>query len=129
MGCPPNRILAWHRVERQGGRASANIEPSLHADPKDAAVEYVFDGPHGEAHLRHDAPTTKVDAFARIVRDNDYEASHVVAIGDSMPEFWAARELGIPVLGIGGEGSDAQFPAGVKTRPSLKTVLELLRIG
>ena len=31
--------------------ASANSELSLHADPKDAAVEYVFDGPDGEARL------------------------------------------------------------------------------
>jgi phosphoglycolate phosphatase len=75
------------------------------------------------------APTTKVDAFAGILRDNRYEASCVVAIGDSMTEFWAAQELGIPFLGIGGEGTAAQFPAGVVTRPSLKAVPELLGIG
>jgi len=75
------------------------------------------------------APAVKVDAFARILSDNGYEAARVVAIGDSMTEFWAARELAIPFLGITGNGGGAQFPAGVAVTPSLKTVPGLLGIG
>ena len=74
------------------------------------------------------APSTKVDAFGQILRDNGYEASRVVAIGDSMTEFWAAQELGIPFLGVVAEGSKTRFPADVVTRPSLKAVPELLGI-
>ena len=75
------------------------------------------------------APATKSEAFGRILRDNAYGASEVVAIGDSMTEFWAAEELGIPFLGIAADAGGATFPAGTPTRPSLATVSTLLAIA
>jgi hypothetical protein len=71
------------------------------------------------------APATKVEAFGRILRDHRYEAARVVAIGDSMTEFWAAEALGIPFLGIA-NGSAAPFPARVPTEPTLQNVGALL---
>jgi phosphoglycolate phosphatase-like HAD superfamily hydrolase len=73
------------------------------------------------------APATKVEAFGRILRDHRYEAARVVAIGDSMTEFWAAEALGIPFLGIA-NGSAASFPARVPTEPTLQNVGALLGI-
>jgi len=67
-------------------------------------------------------------AFDRIVGDNGYSATSVVAIGDSMTECWAAEQLGIPFLGIAAEHGSTQFPAGVPTQPSLQGVAALLRI-
>jgi len=61
---------------------------------------------------------TKIDAFGRILRGNDYEPSRVVAIGCSMTEFRAAQELGIPFLGISDDGGEAQFPTVVTRRRS-----------
>jgi phosphoglycolate phosphatase len=75
------------------------------------------------------APVTKPEAFADILQRNGYPAAGVVAIGDSMTEFWAAEELGIPFLGIVADGSEAQFPDGVATRPSLEGAATLLGIG
>jgi len=75
------------------------------------------------------APATKIEAFGQILRDNAYEASEVVAIGDSMTEFWAAEELGISFLGIAADGGGAAFPAGTPTRPSLATVGTLLAVA
>ena len=75
------------------------------------------------------APATKIEAFARILGENGYDASEVVAIGDSMTEFWAAEELGISFLGIAADASDTSFPAGTPTRPSLATVGTLLAIA
>ena len=72
------------------------------------------------------APATKIEAFARILGENGYDASEVVAIGDSMTEFCAAGELGIPFLGI---AAGASFPAGTPTRPSLATVGALLAVA
>jgi len=67
------------------------------------------------------APAIKVEAFGRILRDHRYEAARVVAIGDSMTEFWAAQELGIPFLGIAPPGR-SPFPPGVPTEPTLQNV-------
>jgi phosphoglycolate phosphatase-like HAD superfamily hydrolase len=74
------------------------------------------------------APATKVEAFAQILRDNRYDAGKVVAIGDSMTEFWAAEQLRIPFLGIAAAASATSFPPGTPTRPSLQTVDKLLAI-
>jgi hypothetical protein len=52
-----------------------------------------------------------------------------VAIGDSMTEFWAAEELGIPFLGIAAGAGGTAFPAGTPTRPSLTAVGTLLAIA
>jgi phosphoglycolate phosphatase-like HAD superfamily hydrolase len=101
---------------------SGTPEDELHSVIKERDLARFFRSIRG-------APNTKPDAFARILRDNNYEASRVVAIGDSMTEFWAAQQLGIPFLGIESDGRAAQFPAGVVTRPSLKAVPELLRIS
>jgi predicted dehydrogenase len=40
-----------HLHTAHAGDASASIELSLHADPKDAAIEYAFDGPGGAARM------------------------------------------------------------------------------
>src|SRR5262249_11263890 len=75
------------------------------------------------------APTTKPEAFAGILRGSGYAAQDVLAVGDSMTEFWAAEELGIPVLGIVAEQSTTQFPATVPTLPSLKNAAVLLGLA
>lgn len=74
------------------------------------------------------APTTKPQAFAQILRNGGHAAARVVAVGDSMTEFWAAEELGIPFLGIVPDGS-TPFPATVQTLPSLKNAAALLGLA
>ena len=75
------------------------------------------------------APATKREAFARILRGNGYAATSVIAIGDSMTEFWAAEALGIPFLGIVSQHGGTHFPAGVQTLPSLQNAAALLGLA
>jgi phosphoglycolate phosphatase len=64
------------------------------------------------------APTTKLKAFKSIL-EIGFRPETVVAIGDSATECSAAREVGIPFLGIRGGPSPTTFPENVVTLPDL----------
>lgn len=70
-------------------------------------------------HSVYGAPLSKYDAFARIIAENGYEAASIVAVGDAATEFDAARQLGVPFLGVVTPHDDNPFPPGVATLPSL----------
>lgn len=75
------------------------------------------------------APLSKHDAFARIIADNAYEAASIIAIGDATTEFDAARQLGVPFLGIVPPRDDNPFPVDVATLPSLEGLAATLALA
>jgi phosphoglycolate phosphatase-like HAD superfamily hydrolase len=66
------------------------------------------------------APETKRDAFLRILSEHGYPATRTLAVGDATTEYDAARELGIPFLGIVAEGDANRFPGDVPVLPTLE---------
>jgi len=74
------------------------------------------------------APTTKRDAFERILRENQFVAADTAAIGDATTEFEAAEDLGIPFIGVVPDGAPNPFPPGIPTINSLKGLPEVLGV-
>ena len=70
------------------------------------------------------APTTKPEAFARILEQNGYEPARTLAVGDATTEYFAATGLGIPFLGVVPDGERNPFPVDVPVVPSLETLDE-----
>jgi phosphoglycolate phosphatase len=78
------------------------------------------------------APATKRDAFQRIATDEGYALKDMLVVGDSMTEYIAAQDIGIPFLGIvpgGIRGSQNPFPASVHVWPTLRDAEKRLRIA
>jgi phosphoglycolate phosphatase-like HAD superfamily hydrolase len=74
------------------------------------------------------APATKQDSFDRIVKEEECALVEALAIGDSMTEFLAAQNVGIPFLGIVARGIANPFPAAVPVWPTLQNAEKRLRI-
>ena len=72
------------------------------------------------------SPATKQEAFAAIVDAGGFARGRVLAIGDSITECVAARQLGLAFLGIRGGPSPTDFPVGVPTLPDLSDAADLL---
>lgn len=68
------------------------------------------------------APTTKRDAFERILKDNQFLPADTAAIGDATTEYDAAEDLGIPFIGVVPNGAPNPFPPGI---PALRSLEEL----
>jgi phosphoglycolate phosphatase-like HAD superfamily hydrolase len=75
------------------------------------------------------APTTKRDAFARILRNRDLPSSRALAIGDAITEYDAAAELGIAFLGVRPARHDPGFPADIPVVSDLTGVAGMLGFG
>lgn len=65
------------------------------------------------------APTRKPQAFDAIARKGGHAREGILAIGDSITEYMAALELGMPFLGIVPEQEPSPFPASVPVRSDL----------
>lgn len=74
------------------------------------------------------APSTKRERFAQIVHEDGCRPHDALAVGDSMTEFEAARECGIPFLGIVPSGAANPFPAAVTVWPALSDAATRLGI-
>jgi len=74
------------------------------------------------------APATKRDAFHRIATGEGYARRDMLVMGDSMTEYMAAQDVGIPFLGIVSAGIDNPFPASVHVWPTLRHAEKRLRI-
>lgn len=97
--------------------------------PRDELVDIVTQ--RGLAHYFdsvHGAPAKKPAAFAQIVASRGYDPARTVAVGDSITEYLAARDLGIPFLGIIPAGWKVPFPAEVPVLPTLAEAGALLGI-
>lgn len=77
----------------------------------------------------HGAPPPKREAFARILGAYGYRPGEVLAIGDAITEYEAARELGIAFLAVVPEGTVNRFPSDVRRIPSLEPVPALLGLA
>ena len=66
------------------------------------------------------APTGKVEAFSTIAANGGWSPQQVLAIGDSSTEYVAARELGMPFIGIVKEGDANPFPHDLPTYANLQ---------
>jgi phosphoglycolate phosphatase-like HAD superfamily hydrolase len=75
------------------------------------------------------APAKKPEAFAQIIRDERCRPVAAVAVGDSMTEYLAAKDLHIPFLGIAPKNAKNPFPEGVFVLPSLVTADQLLGLS
>jgi phosphoglycolate phosphatase len=64
------------------------------------------------------APTRKLAAFEAILSKVAYTPQRLLAIGDSITEFEAAREVGISFLGIVAPSEENPFLEGIPTLPS-----------
>jgi phosphoglycolate phosphatase len=58
-------------------------------------------------------PTTKLDAFRAILQRTEITPGQSLAIGDSLTEFEAATQTGVPFLAVVKRGRKNRFPAGV----------------
>jgi phosphoglycolate phosphatase-like HAD superfamily hydrolase len=74
------------------------------------------------------APATKPDSFRKILVTEGYGRAETLAVGDSHTEYLAARNVGIPFLGIVPQGSENPFPADVVVCQSLVDSDKLLKI-
>jgi beta-phosphoglucomutase-like phosphatase (HAD superfamily) len=104
----------------------------LEATYRRTALHLVSGTPHGELHdivaqrglARYfrsvvGAPTKKRDAFAAILAAAGHPPESVVAIGDAITEFDAARSLGVAFLGIS-DAPESPFPPGVPVLPTME---------
>jgi len=65
------------------------------------------------------SPTSKIDAFHRIITMEAYDPATVLAIGDSMTELEAANATGTQFIGIVAPNEENMFPPGITTYPDL----------
>lgn len=72
------------------------------------------------------APKSKLAEFQRILLQDGVEPGDVLAIGDSLTEYRAALELGIPFLAIVPAGAPDRFPEQLPKRPDLTDLVDLL---
>jgi phosphoglycolate phosphatase-like HAD superfamily hydrolase len=72
------------------------------------------------------APTTKQDAFKRILLDASIHPFEALAIGDSMTEFEAADLLGIPFLAVVADDSHDPFPSSVPRVRNLNGLVSVI---
>jgi phosphoglycolate phosphatase-like HAD superfamily hydrolase len=75
------------------------------------------------------APTRKLQAFAAIAREGGHAPGDVLAVGDSITEYMAALELGMPFLGIVAEPEPNPFPASVPIQNDLVRLSALIEEG
>lgn len=75
------------------------------------------------------APRHKLDEFRRILGEESLAPQEVLAVGDSVTEYDAARALGIPFLAIVAPGAPDFFPADLPRQPDLTRLLALLAAG
>ncbi len=111
-------------LEATRGRADLNVvsgtpEPELRGIVAARGLSHYFTEVIG-------APTTKRDAFARILRDRDLPPSRALAIGDAITEHDAAAELGIAFLGVRPSSHDPGFPADIPVVCDLTDVAGML---
>lgn len=74
-------------------------------------------------------PTSKRDAFARILAENHHSAAHTGAIGDAMTEYVAAKELGMPFIGVVPSGMQSPFPSATPIVPTLESLHDVLGLA
>ena len=74
------------------------------------------------------APATKRDAFHRIAMREGYARKEMLVVGDSITEYMAAHDVGIPFLGIVSARIENPFPASVHVWPTLLNAEKRLRI-
>lgn len=72
------------------------------------------------------APKSKLSEFRRILGEDAVEAEEVLAIGDSLMEYHAAVDLGIPFLAIVAPGVPDRFPDGVQREGNLLNLVALI---
>jgi phosphoglycolate phosphatase len=69
------------------------------------------------------APKSKLSEFRRILREDGIEPQRILAIGDSLAEYNAALELGIPFLAIVAVDVSDRFPSSVRKAPDLVSLI------
>ncbi|MGY8635359.1 HAD hydrolase-like protein [Bradyrhizobium sp. 14AA] len=74
------------------------------------------------------APVLKLDAFRRIIRTSLLTADQAIAVGDSPTEYAAAKELGIPFVGIVDYNTTNPFPDSVPVLSDLRGLADLLQL-
>lgn len=117
---------AQQLLERADGKVAMHVVSGTPQDELGRIVEA-----RGLAHFFRSvrgAPAKKRDAFDAITRDEGYERSRVLAVGDSMTEYEAARDVGIAFLGVIPAGIDNPYPANVLVLPTLRNVETVLTI-
>jgi phosphoglycolate phosphatase-like HAD superfamily hydrolase len=72
------------------------------------------------------APKAKLIAFERILASSQLDARRVLAIGDSLAEYSAATQLGMPFLAIVGPDVKDRFPPETRRMQDLTEVTSLL---
>jgi len=75
------------------------------------------------------APTSKPEAFVRILEKYQYDPRRMLAVGDSLTENTAASELHIPFLGVVPQGQPNPFSSDVPIVSSLATLGELIGLA
>lgn len=75
------------------------------------------------------APPPKREAFARILDERGYAPREVLAIGDALTEYAAARELLMPFVAVVAPGTPVKFPPDVPRVPSLVPLASLLGLA
>jgi phosphoglycolate phosphatase-like HAD superfamily hydrolase len=66
------------------------------------------------------APTGKLEAFRLIIEQAHLQPAYVLAIGDSVTEWAAASEAGIPFIAIAASDEQNPFPDGLPAFPNLE---------
>ena len=74
------------------------------------------------------APAMKPEAFHRIATDEACARKDMLVVGDSMTEYMAAQDVGLPFLGIVPARIENPFPASVHVWPTLRNAEKRLRI-
>ncbi len=75
------------------------------------------------------APNSKLFEFRRILREDNMEPRGILAIGDSLAEYKAALELGIPFLAIVSVDVLDRFPNSVRKEPDLANLVSQVRVN
>lgn len=73
------------------------------------------------------SPKSKLSEFRRILREDNSEPQGILAIGDSLAEYHAARELGIDFLAIVSVDVLDRFPSNVRKEPDLVSLISRVR--
>ena len=72
------------------------------------------------------SPRSKADIIETLLADQDHGAEEMAFIGDTMTDYEAARETGVPFIGRVTENSPSPFPASTRTVATLNDLSRAL---
>lgn len=96
--------------------ASGTPEAELRAIVRDRGLAPFFRGVYG-------SPRNKADLLRHILGEAGVKAGDALFVGDGRQDYEAARELGVPFVGVSPEANDQRFPSAAMVVVDLRELM------